>query len=485
MSTYQSSCSICTFLRKRAVDLLVLLPLALFSCPCSGVAATRDVNLSLGADQHTLQQVNAVLEVKGQLKLNSEGTQVIDVPVQIDARVAYAEQWLQMGPSLRWAGKTVRAYDQAEATITYQSKAPVKSTLRSDRRILATTATKATDVAIFSPLGPLTRDELDLVNMLGNTAILDDLLPGRDVRVGDKWKLACSVLAPLLGLDTTTTAQIQCELNRVEKELAIVHMTGSVSGAVNGIASDMKIAAKYAFDVRKKQVTWFAMALHENRSIGHAQPGLNVDVRVRIAITPLQATPMLQSSVLTDLDLEATPAALLLELNAPEAGFRLLTERRWHAMIDQSDVVVMRLIEQGELVAQCNLSPLPILGPGQKFGMVQFQTDIRRVLGDSFGEVTAASESNSEDGIHVLRVVVTGTVSELPIQWIYYHLSNSQGQRASCVFTLESALAEPFGGADQALIGSFQFVKPAGNATKTAQRSSDTSKTALETGTSR
>jgi len=364
---------------------MVLLLLTTFSCSVYADSPIRDVDLSLGVKKDTLQQVNVVLEVNGKLKLNAEGTQIVQVPVQINARLAYAERWLQMGPSLRRAGKTVRAYQDATATIVYRGKTPIKSALRTDRHLLVAAASEPSDVTIFSPLGPLTRDELDLVNVPGNTAILDDLLPGRQVRPGDKWKLTCPTLAPLLGLDTLADNQIECELKRVEKNLAIVYLTGAVSGAVGGVASDIKIAAKYAYDLERRQITWLAVAFHENRSISHAQPGLDVAVRVRVAITPSQPAPMLQDSVLADLKLDATPATRLLELDAPGAGFHMLADRRWHAMIDQDDVVVLRLVDAGELVAQCNISPLPPLGQGQKFGMVEFQADIRRVLGESFG----------------------------------------------------------------------------------------------------
>lgn len=450
---------------------LLLLPLVNFSLQQNTLAATNQADLSLGARPGTTQHVALTLDVAGQVKLNGEGVQVIQVPMKMHADLGYAEKWLKLSPSLRWAGQTVRSYDKTAAEITYRSDKPIVPGLRADRQIVAVAAPAADSVELFSPLGPLRRQELDLIGVPCNTALLDDLLPGRSVTVGDHWKLTCSMLAPLLGLDTITENNVQCELNRIENGLAIVHMTGTVQGAINGVSSEMKLAVKYAFHLTRHQISWLAMALHEDRAIGHAQPGLAVDVRLQLHIQSLSEAPLLHDSVLADLNLAVTPSALLLELDAAAAGCRILADRRWRAMINQDDVIVMRMIDKGELVAQCNLSPLAPLAKGQQFGMVEFQADIRRVLDKSFGEVTAADESISDDKIRTLRVAVTGTVDELPIQWIYYYLNDAAGRRISCVFTLESSLAERFGAADQSLMTSLRFTPakmPAKPATATA-----------------
>jgi hypothetical protein len=91
--------------------------------------------------------------------------------------------------------------------------------------------------------------------------------------------------------------------------------------------------------------------------------------------------------------------------------------------------------------------------------MEGFQADIKRVLGKNFEEMVEATEEVGENGLRALRVVVTGTVGELPIQWAYYHLSDDVGRRASLVFTLESSLLSRFAHVDRELIANFRFVE--------------------------
>ena len=127
-------------------------------------------------------------------------------------------------------------------------------------------------------------------------------------------------------------------------------------------------------------------------------------------------------------------------------------------VVDRHDVTIMRLVKRGELVAQCNISRLPDLSNGTRLQVREFQADIERALGKSFGQFVEASENETEEGLRVIRVIALGNVSELPIDWIYYHISDDQGRRVSVVFTLEEKLAEQFEGSDSELVGAFYFV---------------------------
>ena len=192
-----------------------------------------------------------------------------------------------------------------------------------------------------------------------------------------------------------------------------------------------------------------------------------------MAIDDAANVPALHDSVLADLNLELNQPAKLLEFRSPNGGFELLLDRQWHVMIEREDVSVLRMVDRGDLIAQCNLSSLPTLEKGETFSLVDFQQDIQRALATHFGEFVTASETVTDDGVHVMRVVTTGKEKEssLAIDRVYYHLTDSQGRRASAVFTHESDLAERFGAADQAAISSFRFTKKtAGNVTDAAAR---------------
>ena len=87
--------------------------------------------------------------------------------------------------------------------------------------------------------------------------------------------------------------------------------------------------------------------------------------------------------------------------------------------------------------------------------------DVRRALGESFGEFVEASQSSNQAGYRVYRVAVQGTSSEIDMRWIYYLLSDPQGRQAALTFALEQKLVDRFAEADKPLVESLRFVERA------------------------
>ena len=164
------------------------------------------------------------------------------------------------------------------------------------------------------------------------------------------------------------------------------------------------------------------------------------------------------NKALAGMPMVADPGTTRLDFESPLGGFEFSHDRCWHVIVDRSDVTVLRMVDRGELVAQCNISKLPKLPAGKRRQLGQFQQDIRRALGKVFGRFLAADQLQTDSGLRILRVVAVGTVSELPIQWTYYHVSNEEGRRVACVFTVESKLVERFAGYDRDWTSSLRFV---------------------------
>jgi hypothetical protein len=462
-------------LRIFRVIFIIATPLCLLQIevnPAAAAVRNAKVDLTPASVIGDLYRVKVQFELDGELKLKAEGSHPAKAPVQVNAELIYDEKTLQIDAPNQRATSAVRHYESAQATIEYRGGA-VQPELREDRRIVAVAADNPDDVVLFSPLGPLDRDELDLLNVPANSTLIDVLLPARPVAVGETWKLDNDWLAPILGLDAVDHNTVECKLDRVEKNLAIIHAQGAVRGSANGVSSEITVAAKFSFDTRLKRITWYAMSVKENRAVGHAHPGLEATARVQMALQKQSDVPTLHRDVLADLNLKPDDPARLLEFRSPSGGFELLLDRRWHVMVEREDVSVLRMVDRGDLIAQANVSALPPLEKGETFSMVDFQQDVKRALADHVGEFVTASESVTDSGLRVMRVVTTGKIAELSIDWIYYHVTDNQGRRISCVFTHESELAERFGAVDQSLLSSLRFVKKtAGRVTDTAEKPS-------------
>ena len=193
-----------------------------------------------------------------------------------------------------------------------------------------------------------------------------------------------------------------------------------------------------------------AINIKEERGVGHAQPGLSVEARIRVKMDPISdfSNP-LQLDELAHHQLKPSPASTLIRFTPEAAGYQLLHRRNWQIMMDRGDLAVLRLVTDGDLVAQCNISKLePPNGP--PLSLQQFGAEIQRALGDQFSQVVDSDESD-QGGMRVLRIAVAGEVQELPIQWIYYHVATND-QALSLVFTLDTQMAERFGAADRELV---------------------------------
>ena len=438
----------------------------------------RDTSES--GSQPFCREVQVILEAVGELKLNADGKKISTLPLKVTGALQYDERQLTANTtgSADRQMDLIRHYQKAQAKIAVgDSESEV--TLSPDRSLVVAHV-RGSHQELFSPLGPLARDELELIDLQGSTAVLDFLVPTDAVAIGLEWSHDNGVLGLLTGLEVVTQSDARSTCRQIEDQIAIVDLAGTVAGAVDGVASDITLKAKYNIDLRTQQVTWIALSLKETRAIGHAAPGFEVTARIRAAISHRPSSDELADAALAGLPLEATAGSALLRHDSDAGGFALLHGRQWRTMVDRSDVSILRAVENGNLIAQCNISSLPNLPTGQRVQLEAFQADVRRALGDNFGQFVEATQFTNDVGLRVLRAVATGVASELPVQWVYYHVSDDQGRQAALVFTLDAKLVAQFAEADQALVSSFEFQAPSAGTPTPAPAPAATVPTAIE-----
>src|SRR5262249_16324044 len=154
---------------------------------------------------------------------------------------------------------------------------------RDSRRLIGASATNE-ELQLFSPRGPLTRDELDLVDLPGSTLLLEELLPKSAVSSGDRWQHPDNLLAMLLGLDAISQSEVYSVLTDVDDSAARMQIEGHVVGAVNGVSTELDIKGRYKFHLGCKRITWFAMLVDEKRSVGHVGPGADVTSKLQLTV---------------------------------------------------------------------------------------------------------------------------------------------------------------------------------------------------------
>ena len=134
---------------------------------------------------------------------------------------------------------------------------------------------------------------------------------------------------------------------------------------------------------------------------------------LRMVVAPTQPSAALSDKSLAGLPLDATASQTLIELKSDSAAYELIHDRRWSVMLERPDLTVLRFVDHGDLIAQCNIASPPALPKGEQLSMAGFQEDVKRVLGKNFEEMVEATEEVGDNALRVLRVVVAGKIGEL------------------------------------------------------------------------
>jgi hypothetical protein len=418
-------------------------------------ASAEEYSLTSGRAAGETSQVEVLLEVGGELLVKDEKEKKAhQLKTSVVGTMAYDER-LANTPTAA-ATRGVRQYRRCDAVIKID-KGNTKARLRDDRRLVVAAADERT-VTLFCPVAPISQDELDLIRVPANSLIVERLLPDRPVSPGDQWQHSEDLLVALLNLDAVSQCDVTTTFKQVTDAAAQLELAGTVKGAVEGASTEIELKGRYKFDLQVKRITWLALLVKEKRSIGSIAPGVDVTARLQMKIAPGATSPALSDEALASIPLEPTAEMALLEYTSTAGHFQFLHDRGWHVVSEKPEAVTLRLVERGELIAQCNASGLPVVEEGKRFTLTHFQEDVKKSLGDHFKQFIAAGESKNSIGQATCRVVASGEVESLPIQWNYYLVADDQGHQTVLAFTLESELVDRFGESDKAILSTLRLV---------------------------
>lgn len=447
----------------------LVLGTAFWLLPTTETWGQSDKESCLLSDQRHAGETSSVrvaLQVKGKLRHAAGDNQSNEVPMSVSTRLTYRETFVE--DSLG-ATQGQRLYEIAKASLKASDHTETKELSEQHRRVRAILRDGKTQ--LFAEEGQLSRAELDVISLPGDSLAVYKLLPGKTVSVGDQWKHDADDLAALLNLDHVGVNETKSQLDGIERGLAKMRLTGLIKGSADGVATQMRVVADYRYDTILKRVSWLQLNIEEHREAGLLNPEFVVNAELRMLIEPAQERLAIRPVK------DPTDDLLLLQFADDELGLRLLYPRQWRIVDDRPQHLTFRLTKGDKNVAQCALSRLADLPAGRQLGLEEFQSDIQKTLEKQFVEFEDARRETRPDGLHVCRVVVRGMVSSVPVRWIYMHLADDNGQRASLVFTMDAEMVDLFATDDAIMADSLQLVQrvtaetpPVGGPTEAASR---------------
>ncbi|GHT20677.1 hypothetical protein FACS189419_00190 [Planctomycetales bacterium] len=405
--------------------------------------------------------VETLLEVTGTVKQIGSNPKPNDKPVdnkmEVIAGFRYEERIGEMSSS--GGGKmSIRQYNLAKSKMKIGDRTKLPEL---EERLQTIVCSLEKDkVNLFSPSGSLRGEQLLLIEDLpGNTLTIDRLLPNREVAVGESWKLQDSVLRSFISVDAVTESNVTAVLTAVTDDMAMVEVVGDIDGVYLGAATEMHIRAKYQFDIKAKRINWVGLLIEEDRSIGHVGPGLDLVAKVQVKISPLAEPQALSDETIALISTEPTEQILKLKYDGGKGPWRFSHPRSWYVFQDDPQATILRKLEKGELIAQCNIADMGTVDVKTMTSIDKFQQDLIKGLKDNFGRVVSAQEFTSKSGYKVYHVILDGTVDDLQLRWVYNLLTDGSGHQSVVVFVVEADKLEQFGNSDEELLSTYRMGK--------------------------
>lgn len=428
-------------------------------------------------------QVTVELEMGGRLQVRTEDPEKgtlgdsRELPMSVAGTLRYDERCLKPATEeadKKFSARAVRYYDQADATLKVDDGGQ-QPQLPDDRRLIVVERADQR-TTMYCPVGPLTRQQLDLIDVAGDSLLVNNLLPTEAVGEGDNWKQDADLMAALLTLDSVASCEVESVLEQFNKDFAKVRLAGTVEGTIDGAATEMEVRAVYLFDRQQGRITRINWAVKEKRAIGGATPGSEGIAKLRVRLEPIDESAHLTAEVVSGLPAagESPPDDLVYQ--APQQGFRIRHDDRWFVTGEERETVTLGRVDRTGLVAQASITLLPPKSADNQTTLEEFQQDITRSLGKLYGQLISSRQWTTSRGLHAIEAVVEGKVEDIPVEWHYYLIASPEGgHRVTVAVTIEGEQVKRLGDADRKLVDSLELTPIEHSMVKPAAPSADPS----------
>ncbi|QDV32270.1 hypothetical protein [Tautonia plasticadhaerens] len=446
--------------RPRLPALLALAAVVAHPAPASGRKAADA--LVERAEAGRQSRVVVTLEAEGRY-LPGESTDeqpVEPLELTVRTRLDYLDQVLEVDDDSR-PRRSARRMDEAEVVIG--GGEPIRAQeirLRPEVSSLVADRLDGGEVLVASPRGPLTRTELELVQVPADPLELADLLPdpGTEAAPGDGWPVPESAARWISGYDALSSNTARVTLRSLDGDSAEFDLDGRVEGAVLGARGRMDVEGSFRFDREAGRVASITLRRAERREAGPVEAGL--EFRSTLTVDRSDAPEGSEPIPAPGSPGPLPGDWLLLSYTPPDGRYRLEHDRSWYVFAEDDRQSVLRCFEGGTVVAQADLVAGPTVGPGARPKADRFRDDVREALGDRFDRVLDAGQVASPPGESRYRLAIAGRQGDEPIVWYYYLVSDASGRQLVAIFTLRASGVERLGRRDQRLIDSLRWLPP-------------------------
>jgi hypothetical protein len=340
-----------------------------------------------------LYQVKCRVEITGKLSLppnkdNPTGQQLL---IEGGSAIDYDERIL-----LEKNGKvdrTVRNYRKMDFTrkVGEQNQ---QSSLRSEVRCQVIMRHNQFEVP-FSPFGPLTWGEIDLVRTDVFTPALSGLLPPGQVTSGDRWPAENPAVQELTDLEQILQGKLLCKFEGqttlAQRRLARVGFEGEVKGVGEDGPTRHELEGYFFFDLESQHLSYLYVRGTQFLEDKDGKPMGKIEGSFVLTREHLTKSLQLADEALRGLVLEPNEENTLLLFDNAELGVRFLYPRRWRvAGVSGKQIALDENRGSGLLITLESLAKLPT--------GAQFRQETQQWLGQQKATIFRADPLKAEQG---------------------------------------------------------------------------------------
>lgn len=378
--------------------------------------------------------------------------------------------------------RSIREYEQAGMKRKFGSSLTRPLLDRSRKNIVSFFDGKKT--VIYCPNGPMKAEQYALLHETPfNTTILDKLLPNRQVKLGDAWQIPTNDLAALLGVEAIENNTVFLTLTSIVDNFAEIELyqqggkdskgadlPSTLECASEGASVSLDLNGKFQFDLNARKITWFGLRISERRSESVVTPGLECNVTLKITVAPLEKPEKLSDEIVEKFKGQPKSEMLRLYYNAQKGPWKFQHSRSWKMIEDSEKVTALCYVDRGESIAQCNILSNGKIDLSSQPPLEAYKSEIKKGLGERFAEFKQDAAYEGNGGSSIYYVVADGAYESIPFRWVYYLITDQEGNQATIMFEIRADLLDRYDDSGNEVIESFRFVSKASKTVTNEQK---------------
>jgi hypothetical protein len=216
----------------------------------------------------------------------------------------------------------------------------------------------------FSPEGPLTWGEIDLVRTDVFTPALAGLLPPQAVKPGERWQATTVAVKELTDLERIDEGGLTCTFETITTLVGRQQARVSFQGSVRGVGEDgnarHQLDGQLYFDLTSNHLSYLHVKGTQHLLDKNGQPQGLVEGTFVLTREPVTQARELTDADLRGLVLEPNEDNTLLLYEHADLGVRFLYPRRWHvAGVSGRQIALDDKHGNGVLLTLDSLTKLP------------------------------------------------------------------------------------------------------------------------------